>query len=64
MLIFEKSQQSRRATTTAPFIDPAATDNAAIKIDAKNLRTDIPVLPELSELEVVRHYTNLSRKNF
>jgi glycine dehydrogenase subunit 2 len=28
------------------------------------LRTDAPVLPEVSELQAVRHYTNLSRRNF
>ena len=28
------------------------------------LRTDVPALPEVSELQAVRHYTNLSKKNF
>ena len=30
----------------------------------KYLRKEAPALPELSELDVVRHYTNLSRRNF
>lgn len=29
-----------------------------------HLRTQAPALPEVSELQVVRHYTNLSRRNF
>ena len=28
------------------------------------LRVEPPLLPEVSELQAVRHYTNLSRKNF
>ena len=28
------------------------------------MRKEAPELPEVSELEVVRHYTNLSSKNF
>ena len=33
-------------------------------IDNALLREDEPCLPELSELEVVRHYTDLSQKNY
>jgi len=33
-------------------------------IPAKFLREKPPALPEVSELQVVRHYTNLSQKNF
>ncbi len=33
-------------------------------IPASLLRTTPPALPEVSELQAVRHYTNLSRRNF
>lgn len=59
MLIFEKSQQHHRTTAHAT---QAAYD--AHDIPQSLLRQQLPQLPELSELEVVRHYTNLSTKNF
>ena len=34
------------------------------QLPANLLRTETPVLPEVSELEAVRHYTNVSFKNF
>lgn len=59
MLIFEQSQPGRTATAQMP---------AALKVPAhlpQQLLRKSPVgLPEVSELQVVRHYTNLSRKNF
>lgn len=33
-------------------------------LDTSLLRNDAPALPEVSELEVIRHYTNISHKNF
>jgi len=33
-------------------------------INQSLLRRDIPALPEVSELDVIRHYTNISHKNF
>jgi glycine dehydrogenase subunit 2 len=57
-LIFEKSRQGRRAFAQAPVNAPD-TD-----IPAAFLRQDRPRLPEASELQVVRHYTRLSQKNF
>ena len=59
MLIFEQSQPGRSAVAQ----HPAATDVPS-DIPAKLLRTTPVGLPEVSELEVVRHYTKLSRKNF
>jgi len=59
MLIFEHSRPGRRATAQAPFDEPAADD-----IPAALLRDDVPGLPEVSEMQVVRHYTRLSQKNF
>ena len=57
-LIFEKSRRGRRAFAQAPV--------AAGEIDWPEhmLRKDRPGLPEASELQVVRHYTRLSQKNF
>lgn len=35
-----------------------------VKINKKYLRTDIPQIPELDEVSVVRHYTRLSQWNY
>lgn len=59
-LIFEISRQGRSAQSQWPTLTKGACDD----IPASLLRTDIPQLPEVSELQVVRHYTNLSKKNF
>jgi glycine dehydrogenase subunit 2 len=59
-LIFEKSRPGRGAKSQWPT-EHAVTCN---DIPAALLRQEISHLPEVSELEVVRHYTNLSRKNF
>ena len=59
MLIFEKSVPGRRATAQAPLQDIAIDD-----IPSTLLRKTKARLPEASELDVVRHYTSLSRKNF
>jgi glycine dehydrogenase subunit 2 len=57
-LIFEKSRNGRRAFAQAPG------DAGETSIPAAFLRTDRPRLPEASELQTVRHFTRLSRKNF
>jgi len=57
-LIFEKSREGRRAFAQAPA-GPVDTD-----LPSQFLRKDRPRLPEASELQVVRHYTRLSQKNF
>jgi len=57
-LIFEKSRSGRRAFAQAP------TEAAVPAIPKQFLRTDKPRLPEASELQVVRHFTRLSQKNF
>ena len=58
-LIFDKSVPGRRACA------PAATNlNARVDFPAHLLRERAPALPELSELDVVRHFTELSRRNF
>ena len=59
MLIFEQSRSGRSAVAQHPAAMATPSD-----IPAALLR-DTPVgLPEVSELQVVRHYTKLSRKNF
>jgi len=57
-LIFEKSRRGRRAFAQARFAGPETDVPKAF------LRQDRPRLPEASELQVVRHYTRLSQKNF
>lgn len=58
-LIFEQSRPGRIARAQAPR---KKTDQ--FEIPNEFLRQDIPTLPEVSELQVVRHYTKLSQKNF
>ncbi|TAN78793.1 MAG: glycine dehydrogenase subunit 2 [Gallionella sp.] len=59
MLIFERSHPGRRNAAQAPN-HVAATSG----IPDALLRKDRPLLPEASEMDVVRHYTRLSQKNF
>lgn len=59
MLIFELSSPGRKAQAQIPTQDIAITD-----ISPQQLRTSKPRLPEVSELQVVRHFTRLSQKNF
>ncbi len=58
-LIFEKSQAGRRGIKIVN-----CDVNMEAKIPEKYYRKNSVRLPEVSELDVVRHYTNLSRKNF
>lgn len=58
-LIFEESYQGRLAKAQQ-MTDVENCDD----IPKSFLREDIPHLPEVSELQVVRHYTRLSQKNF
>jgi len=59
MLIFELSQPGRTAAAQLPAAASIPDDLPA------NLRRQTPIgLPEVSELQALRHYTNLSRKNF
>jgi glycine dehydrogenase subunit 2 len=61
-LIFEKSVKGRKGYTLPKECDREK--NLHLRIPAKYLRKDEPALPEVSELDVVRHFTNLSKKNF
>jgi len=58
MLIQEQSRTGRRATAQAPLAQ-ATTD-----IPQQFRRKARATLPEVSEMQVVRHYTRLSQKNF
>jgi len=59
MLIFDESQSGRRAYAQAP-----AQSAQLPGIPETMLRKDSPALPEVSEMQAVRHYTRLSQKNF
>jgi glycine dehydrogenase subunit 2 len=58
-VIFEHSQPGRHAMAQHPYCVSETQD-----IPERFLRQLPPVLPEVSELQVVRHYTRLSQKNF
>ena len=57
-LIYEKSKAGRRAATLPHYDLPSADVPADLR------RADPPRLPELSEPELVRHFTELSTRNF
>lgn len=59
MLIFELSKPGRRNPAQAP-----AVPDGEVRIPQRYLRTVPPVLPEVSELDAVRHYTALSQHNY
>ncbi len=59
MLIFDQSRPGRRGV-----IPDAAPDQALSDLPAHLRRTQPAPLPEVSELQTVRHYTRLSQKNF
>ncbi|MFP4364605.1 MAG: aminomethyl-transferring glycine dehydrogenase subunit GcvPB [Spirochaetia bacterium] len=61
-LIFEKSVPGRRGYTLPELTEKEAGYN--LRLPKQMLRDDAPELPEVSELDVVRHFTNLSKKNF
>src|SRR4029453_10695676 len=58
-VIFEYSHRGRGATDQWPQAVPEATD-----LPAHLRRKTAPMLPEVSELETVRHFTRLSQLNF
>ncbi|MBL4606469.1 MAG: aminomethyl-transferring glycine dehydrogenase subunit GcvPB [Pseudomonadales bacterium] len=60
MLIFELSREGRRAPAQLAPIQ----NNIESEIPQALLRKNDAELPEVSEMQVVRHYTRLSRKNF
>ncbi|MBV1874451.1 MAG: aminomethyl-transferring glycine dehydrogenase subunit GcvPB, partial [Gammaproteobacteria bacterium] len=60
MLIFEQSLAGRKAAAQIP----AANTLAESVIPQSLRRKTAALLPEVSEMQVVRHYTRLSQKNF
>src|SRR5664279_111763 len=58
-MIFEKSRPGRRGVRL-----PASDVPPAPLLPENLLRKEAPHLPEVSELDMVRHFTNLSRRNF
>ncbi len=61
-LIFEKGAPGRRAATMTAMDVPI--ESLESMIPATMLRKEPAPLPEVSEIEVVRHYTHLSQRNF
>ena len=61
-LIFEKGAPGRRAATMPSMDVPTASLESMIP--SHLLRMEPAPLPEVSEIEVVRHYTHLSQRNF
>ncbi len=59
-LIFERSRPGRRGARPPA---PAEVDLAAL-LGEEHLRADEPRLPEVSELDLVRHYTQLAHRQF
>ena len=57
-VIFDLSETGRRAPTHA------SADPGASGLPSGMLRKQPPLLPEVSELQVVRHFTRLSQRNF
>jgi len=58
-LIFERSVSGRRGVRL-----PASDVPVAAPLPAALLRKEAAGLPQVSELDLVRHFTNLSRRNF
>src|ERR1700730_10162915 len=60
-LIFEKSSPGKKAYRLAE-LDVPAVDSASLLGGA--VRTDLGVMPELREIEIIRHFTRLSTWNY
>ncbi len=60
-LIFELSHKGRVAYTLPELDVPEV--NPETEIPAQFLRTNNPLIPEISEVELIRHYTGLSTRN-
>src|ERR1700755_2116495 len=60
-LIFEKSSPGKKAYRLAPLDVP---DVDAAKLLGNAARQDAPTLPEVSEIEIIRHFTRISTWNY
>ena len=61
-VVFEKGSPGRRGFNL-PELDVPEKPISEL-IDSKLLRTEIPGMPELSEVDVIRHFTRLSTWNY
>ena len=61
-LIFEKSSPGKYAFSL-PALDVPKVDAAKV-LGAPNVRNEIPGFPEVSEIEVIRHFTRISTWNY
>ncbi|MGE5325996.1 MAG: aminomethyl-transferring glycine dehydrogenase subunit GcvPB [Deltaproteobacteria bacterium] len=61
-LIFERTSPGKSGVELAPLDVPPVT--AADALEAEMVRNDIEGFPEISELEVIRHFTRLSTWNY
>jgi glycine dehydrogenase subunit 2 len=61
-LVFEKSAPGKRGMELPPLDVPAI--DVAKAIGAANVRDQIAGFPEVSEIEVIRHFTRISTWNF
>ena len=61
-LIFELSRPGRRCHRL-PACDVPATQSLGDLIPSAHLAAKPPALPEVSEIDLIRHYTNLSARN-
>ena len=59
--IFERSRPGRRASEM-PTADVDDVDVAAL-LDGVELADEMPALPEIAELDLVRHFTRMSQRN-
>jgi len=60
-LIFEKSSPGKKAYRLPPLDVPAVDAQALL---GKHAREDLGLLPEVSEIEIIRHFTRLSTWNY
>src|SRR5271169_3732079 len=60
-LMFEKSSPGKKAYRLAELDVPAVD---AVAMLGSEVRTDLGVMPELSEIEIIRHFTRLSTWNY
>ena len=60
-LIFELSKDGRTGYSLGKAEIPEPAEGS---IPANLFRSEAPALPQVSEIDVVRHYTNLSQMNF
>ncbi len=61
-LLFERSSPGKRAYQLPPLDVPAV--DAGATLGTENVRADIEGFPEVSEVEVIRHFTRISTWNY